>query len=38
MIDDSDENNIDNNIINYQHEEFQLTKMMKTFFLIQMDG
>jgi hypothetical protein len=26
MIGDLDDNNIDNNIINYWHEEFQLTK------------
>ncbi len=26
MISDSNDDNIDNNIINYQHEEFQLTK------------
>jgi hypothetical protein len=26
MIDDSYDNNIDNNIINYWHEKFQLTK------------
>ncbi len=26
MINDLDDDNIDNNIINYQHEEFQLTK------------
>jgi parallel beta-helix repeat protein len=29
MIDDSDDNNIDNNIINYWHEGFQLTKNEK---------
>jgi hypothetical protein len=38
MIDDSNYNNIDNNITDYRHEEFQLLKMMKKFFLIQMDG
>jgi hypothetical protein len=26
MIDDSDDNNIDNNIIDYWHDKFQLTK------------
>ncbi len=26
MVGDSNDDNIDNNIINYQHEEFQLTK------------
>ncbi len=33
MIGDSNDDNIDNNIINYQHEEFQLTKNDENIFL-----
>jgi hypothetical protein len=33
MIDDSNDNNIDKNIIDYWHEEFQLTKNDEIFFI-----
>ncbi len=38
MIDDLNDNNIDNNITDYQNENSNYLKMMKTFFSIEIDG